>query len=61
MFLTAGYYGQHRFESMETSCGLNIGIENRKFKIVLKPKSLVQIKFKLTRNAYKPVSNPLEK
>ena len=59
LYLSAGYYGQHRFEAITTKSGLNLNIGKRQIKLVLAPESLSDITFTITRHAYEPVSDPL--
>ena len=55
--LTAGYYGQDRFESV-ASGGASAKISGRRVLIEVRPGSLAELDFKVRRFAFHPTLSP---
>jgi len=57
--LTAGYYGQHRFDAVSLGDGKEAKVGDRRLDVALPGKSLAQLDLGLTRYAYRPTLQPL--
>ena len=58
--LTAGYYGQHRFEGASCDGKPEVKVGGRRLDVVVAARSLAKLKLRLTRYAYPPTLEPLK-